>query len=256
MTFTAQTFELLNDLKNSGKYAFYKNRESQFQVHLVDPFRNLVLYQVRSRLLPEIMESLETQKRLFGQINKNDFGKGGAYPFYWGAFYPKRASGRQKDAQLLVFIEAEYLEFGFFFGWQTDESIKKQFRKNSQLIYTSPSLFEDMLVFLDKKAPFKNLVIRDDQYPADDYAINSDGTLTSRKSTLDWRVFFQNLASCSDSEIDQFSPMMVLPKDTVLSLTNEELAAKIADTFNGIYPVMLLAISSDPHTMIAEYIRR
>src|SRR5207249_1604245 len=48
-------------------------------------------------------------------IPKNDYGKGGAWDFYWGALYPKGGK-RIAAPQLFVWINHAVLEFGFYVG--------------------------------------------------------------------------------------------------------------------------------------------
>ncbi|MCK7536774.1 MAG: hypothetical protein MZV63_40335 [Marinilabiliales bacterium] len=44
---------------------------------------------VAEKLAPEMLDLLETKRGIFSRIPKNDWGRGGAWDFYWGAFYPK-----------------------------------------------------------------------------------------------------------------------------------------------------------------------
>lgn len=63
--------------------------------------------------IPETVRPwIETDRRLFSSFRKNDYGQGGAWPHFWGAFYPKEGS-RAHDSQLFVYVNAEGLGFGF-----------------------------------------------------------------------------------------------------------------------------------------------
>jgi hypothetical protein len=112
--FSAMTFELLAELHQNPTAAFYQAHREEFKQYLEEPFQQL-LRRVADRLPTPITETMETQSKIFARIVKNDWGKGGAWDFYWGAFYPKRGK-RIADAQLFLWINREYLEFGFYVG--------------------------------------------------------------------------------------------------------------------------------------------
>jgi hypothetical protein len=119
--FTAKTFELLASLHETPTKDFYAAHKAEFKEHLEEPFRRL-FESVRERVREEIRECMETEKRVFSRILKNDYGVGGAWEFLWGAFYPKGGE-RKKDVQLGVSMYRECMEAWFSFG---DDSREKK----------------------------------------------------------------------------------------------------------------------------------
>ena len=85
-------------------------------------------------------EHLELNKGLFSRITKNDYGKGGAWSHYWGAFYPKGGK-RIEDAQLSIWINKDFFQFGFYIGAYGVEQ-KKRFLLNCR---NNLSVLEEML---------------------------------------------------------------------------------------------------------------
>ena len=86
--FTERTFELLAGLQANPKRDFYLQHKEEFRSRLEDPFKALFARVVA--LLPtEVLDRMESEKNVFARILKNDYGRGGAWPFYWGALYPK-----------------------------------------------------------------------------------------------------------------------------------------------------------------------
>jgi hypothetical protein len=98
--FTIETFKLLEALHENPTKDFYDSRQDEFKQYVEEPFQEL-LREVAAELPMEILAVMETSKRLFSHIRKNDFGQGGAWDFYWGAFYPKGGK-RTADAQLCL----------------------------------------------------------------------------------------------------------------------------------------------------------
>lgn len=110
--FTEKAFELLDQLHKNPTRIFYQEHSEEFKESLEAPFQNL-LHKVATLLPLSITQGIETEKGIFSRIPKNDFGKGGTWDFYWGAFYPKGGK-RISDAQLFMWINRDRLEFGFY----------------------------------------------------------------------------------------------------------------------------------------------
>ena len=240
MAFTNRTFELLSQLEQNGKYSFYQENKDEFRKYLVQPFRELIVEGVLPQLPDEIVNSLETQKRLFGQINKNDFGRGGANPFYWAAFYPKRSKNKQQDVQLLTFINHKYIEFGCFFGHQCSLERQVKYVDNVRHLRQSKSDYDRVIDFLCEQFPEDTLLFRDS-----DYEIAGEGV---RGDVFAWRDYFsiEDIAACN--------PMVVYSREAVLSITMQELADRISATFAGLFPLVILAIHSNPLPILRSYI--
>ena len=112
--FSSKTFDLLERLQQNPTREFYQKHREDFKKHVEEPFQEL-FRSVASSLNPLIQDLMETEKGLFARIVKNDFGRGEAWDFYWGALYP-RGGKRITDAQLYLWINASRLEFGFYIG--------------------------------------------------------------------------------------------------------------------------------------------
>ena len=80
-TWTSEAFTLLEQLHLNPTKDFYSTHADEFKQRLERPFQQL-LREVGKRLRPEITELMETEKRLFSRIVKNDYGRGGAWDFY------------------------------------------------------------------------------------------------------------------------------------------------------------------------------
>ena len=93
---------------------FYDENKADFESEVEEPFKRL-MSSVASVLPSPMLKWLETEKRIFAKIPKNDYGRGGAWPWYWGAFYPKGGK-RIRDAQLFLSIKHDRLQLGFYFG--------------------------------------------------------------------------------------------------------------------------------------------
>jgi 5-methylcytosine-specific restriction enzyme B len=109
-----QTFELLERLHADPTAAYYLAHKPEFEALVERPLQDL-LRKAALDLPPQAQELLETERNLFSRIPKNDYGRGGAWDFYWGALYPKHGK-RIADAQLFVVLNRLMLEFGFSVG--------------------------------------------------------------------------------------------------------------------------------------------
>ncbi len=125
--FSSKTFDLLAKLHEQPVLTFYEEHSDEFKAVVEGPLQAL-MQGVAERLPPQMLEVLETEKRLFSRIAKNDYGKGGTWDFYWGAFYPKGGK-RTADPQLFIWINREVLGFGFYVG-EYGPDPRKRFVKN------------------------------------------------------------------------------------------------------------------------------
>jgi 5-methylcytosine-specific restriction protein B len=178
---------------------------------------------------------METERWLFSRIPKNDFGQGGAWDFYWGAFYPK-GSKRTQDAQLSLVINHKWMEFGFYiadYATEQRQRFLQRCRDNNRVLQTilQDVLSSDDIVFGRRH----------------DLVINQDGIV---ESTLDltWQEWLQH------PDQADFDVSVVLPQDEVLSYSEDELAGRIAQTYERLFPLVLLTIEDDPLTAISEYL--
>ncbi|MBT7190123.1 MAG: AAA domain-containing protein [Calditrichaeota bacterium] len=207
---------------------------SRFQRLLFEPFKSLYS-QVSLQLPLSISELLETEKRLFSQIFKNDYGKGGAYDFFWGAFYTKGAS-RSGAPQLSIIINKDRLEFGFYIGVYGKDFRERFTRNCSENIERLKDILEDSLS--DDRLIFG---------AEDTYEVSPIGKIT-QKNKISWEDFLQQ------PENADFNVSLVIPRDHVLQYSNEELIDICLETYSRVFPLVLLAYHDDPLPSINEYL--
>jgi hypothetical protein len=210
--FSPGTFRLLKKLWENPTYAFYASRKEDFSTKLEKPFRRLFV-RVAGEVSDAIKKRMETEKGLFSKINKNDFGRGGAWDFYWGAFYPK---GRRRidSAQLYSEIDHELLYFGFAIGERGDEQ-RERFIRNCK------RHGQELAARLSRQLPSGM------RYGKDEL----------RKPTLEeW---------LKNPEEFGISARVEVSKLEVLGASEAELCRRIVGTFEALFPLVLAASSGD-----------
>ncbi|MHB9129523.1 MAG: hypothetical protein ACYDBB_00345 [Armatimonadota bacterium] len=252
MAFSEKTFDLLGNLNANRDQRFYKVHESEFRAELVQPFKQLV-QKVTSKLPQPVLDTLETEQRIFGSLTRNDFEKDGASANYWAAFCPRRSPNKQSDVQLLTYIEPEYLAFGFNFGWQTSDATLVDFRTRCDQLRCSPML-PPLASLLEEHLPGDGLVLRRDVYPESVYEIGDHDSLVRPSLPFSWKNYFKAVAEAPFHFIIEYAPIVVLPADIVIAMPTDELAERIAQTFRWLFPLVLLATSTDPLTEIRSYL--
>jgi len=230
--FTAKTFELLAGLHETPTKDFYAAHKSEFKADLEEPFRRL-FESVRERVREEIRECMETEKKIFSRILKNDYGVGGAWEFLWGAFYPKGGE-RTKDVQLWVSMHGERVEAGFSFGEYSREKQKTFLANLAKHSDALASLLE---------APFSALGLF---YGSRDELEANAGDQPRASSFADWAPQIDDLGA---------SLRVLWPKNEVLEFSASELSEKVANLFNALFPLVLVAIEEDPLPAIREYLK-
>jgi hypothetical protein len=218
--FTEETFELLGKLSQSPTKDVYSQNKEAFRTQLEVPFKALFA-EVTRRLPKAVLETMETEKGLFSRILKNDYGQGGAWDFYWGAFYP-RQSKRTDDAQLYASISKDALRFGFSTGAR-GETPRERFWQGIQ---ANRSTLTDTLM-----ARF------------DGYAL-AYGQRAAPESSC--KVWLRNPQPFPQVE-------MILSKQEILDLSREELVTRVVDVFALLFPLVILTISGDPLPAIERY---
>jgi 5-methylcytosine-specific restriction protein B len=175
---------------------------------------------------------METEKRIFSRIVKNDYGRGGAWDFYWGAFYPKDGK-RIESAQLFLWMDEDYLDFGFYIGEYGSEQ-RSRFTKNCSLhleilenVLREP-LSRDDLVFGETAA-------------TGDYRSKPVPGLKGNE----W---------LNQIEQARIRAGVRLSRNEVQVMSDDTLAKNIADVFHDLFPLVLLATKDDPLTEIRRYV--
>jgi 5-methylcytosine-specific restriction protein B len=230
--FTAKTFELLADLHETPTKAFYAAHKAELKEHLEEPFRRL-FDSVRESVREEIRECMETEKRVFSRILKNDYGVGGAWEFLWGAFYPKGGE-RTKDVQLWVSMHRERVEAGFSFGEYSQE-------KQRTFLVNLAKHREVLASWLEPR--FASLHVF---YGSREDLEASLGGTPRAASFAAWAAGIDDLEA---------SVRVHWPEKKVLELSGTELSEEIANLFNELFPLVLLAIEEDPLPAIRDYLQ-
>jgi MoxR-like ATPase len=207
-------FSLL-DAEPSGKV--YQERKNDFRTHIEEPFRRLFAA-VAERLTPEMQSVLETRKNLFAKFLKNDYGRGGAWPYYWGAFYPV-GTQRVRGTQFFVYASSRYVTFGFFAGEPEGEAGQRAAEYLSNAAALTADGFDGIL----------------GGYVFGDGRRIDDGTL------------FPTLQACltSGDDSDLLDIRKILRPGEVTTLSLDDLADIIAASFCELFPLMRIAIGPD-----------
>ena len=211
--FSSECFSLLRGLKEAPTYAFYQTHKSEFQSLVQVPLQRL-LRQVVKRLPPEMLFQLETERNLFSRIPKNDYGQGGAYPFYWGALYPKNGK-RIGDIQLYVVIEGSAFKFGF---WLPDEKLDAVQRFCEQ----APLQVEKVLHLMGESATGPNI----------GFGVDANDRSVAELNCSDWLKSPKTYGLRAE---------VLLPADATERLEEEGLVSRVAEQFIGLFPLFQLA---------------
>jgi 5-methylcytosine-specific restriction protein B len=223
---------LLAGLHETPTKDFYAAHKSEFKEHLEEPFRRL-FESVRERVREEIRECMETEKKVFSRILKNDYGVGGAWEFLWGAFYPKGGE-RTKDVQLWVSMHGERVEAGFSFGEYSRE-------KQKTFLMNLAKHREVLASWLGPRFAGSDLF-----YGSREELEASVGGTPRAASVAGWAAGIDDLGA---------SVRVHWPEKQVLEFSGAELSEKVANLFNELFPLVLLAIEEDPLPAIRDYLQ-
>ena len=233
--FTARTLELLEGLHRDPTVAYYREHRDAFQKQLIVPFRRL-FQDVAERLPAAITDMMETERRVFSRIPKNDFGRGGAWPWYWGALYPK-GSKRTDDAQLLLSIDHRRLAFGFFIADYATERRQEFVERCREAHHELVALLGDVLSDDDLVFDLHEGIV-----------LRPDGCVDSELD-LTWQEWLEH------PDRADFAVSVVLPWAEVLTCSEETLAGRIAQTYERLFPLVLLSVEEDPLGAIAAHLQ-
>jgi len=230
-SFTQKTVELLKQLHSDPSYEFYSSNKEDLFKHIVEPFKQLMLY-TKTLLPAAILDKMETEKNLFSRINKQ-FAKQGCWDFYWGAFYPKGGK-RTEDAQLFLVIDKEYLQFGFYIGvygsHQRNRFIRNWRKNQGALIEALKESFNQSgITFGDPDTV-------DSEKEAADNSITTFSAWIQDPTKLGIRAGTQ------------------IPIKAVMKHSLNQLAQKISEVYQLVYPFVILAVSDDPMPVIGRYL--
>ncbi|MBN1814416.1 MAG: AAA family ATPase [Anaerolineae bacterium] len=190
---------------------------------------------VRDKLPTAIRERMETEKYIFSNILKQ-FAMQGCWDFYWGAFYPKGGK-RTEDAQLFLWINRHELGYGFYIGEYGSDQ-RNRFLRNCRENY-------DVLVrVIDEYVPAGELLFFGER----EEFVGRPGDADSDRPRPSFRDWFRDPAEAG------IRAAVSLPKGGVLQQSQAQLAQEIADLFQGLFPLFLLAALDNPMPAIGDYL--
>lgn len=219
--FTPQAFDLFEGIHRSPTARYYHDHREEFKEFIERPFQGL--FKKAGQRLPGMMRMmLETEKNLFGRFLKNDFGQGGAWSSYWGAFYP-RESRRIADVQLALWMNRDLLQISFYIG-DYGPIPRARFRENcarygEEVMDLLPELVEHPRVVLER-----------------------DGT------RLSWAEWFT-----APEEADYIARLPLAPEEA-FSMPGDRLESLIVEMHGLYFPLALLSMQADPMPVIRRYL--
>jgi hypothetical protein len=224
--FTKAGFKLLESLSADPTKSRYSKIKDQLKEEIEEPFKKLML-EVGTLLPAKVTDALEIQSKVFSRFPKNDYGRGGCWDFFWGAFYPKGGK-RVEDAQLYALIDDDHLEFGFSFA-DYGAVPKKTFLKNCRQHATAlPPMLKDSL--------------------SDPSLLFGSAESSPPKKPGDWEAWLNNPPEVGAKVCRSMS------RADVLSTSYSRLREDIAEVFAKLFPLFLLATKADPLGHIADYL--
>jgi 5-methylcytosine-specific restriction protein B len=233
-TFTPKSFELLSQIHENPTNEFYQARKEEFKSQVEEPFKQL-MRNVAAILPDQIKDVMETEKKIFSRFTKNDFGQGGAWDFYWGAFYTK-GGNRIEDAQLSMWMNHEGLELGFYIG-DYGKDARGRFEANSR------KYLKELMNFLEP--------IRRDEFfllgSHHNFTITPNGTIVANEK-MSWEEWFK------DPNSGDYDASVLLSRQQVLKLSEKELMQLAVQVFQRLFPLVLLTVYDDPLPWIARYL--
>jgi 5-methylcytosine-specific restriction protein B len=242
--FSRETFELLAALHEDPTKDFYQAHRDGFAEYVEEPFKRLFAL-VAERLPEPMTELLETEKRILARILKNDYGRGGAWDYLWGAFYPA-GSRRIADAQLYIVINRNAVAWGFYVGEYGEESGERFLRNCRRHRRALPGLLRDSL----KR---EGLTVAELLY----------GDEAEEEALRRAELFDDPVALASNPELDAWLDEPVTHglnvslgsgRDGVLAQGAAELAERIAAAYRALFPLVLLTVEEDPLPAIREFL--
>jgi 5-methylcytosine-specific restriction protein B len=173
-----------------------------------------------------MLSVLETEKNIVSRFPKNDFGRGGAWDFIWGAFYPKGGK-RIRDAQLYIWINKDILEYGFSLG-ASGTVVEERFKRN-----------------LNKYNKEINKILKDDVTDYFNRFGVKDSDIEETSSFQEWIENINNydVNICRKVEIKE-----------VLGTDREEFIDDVTKAFITLMPLVYLSIEDTPMESIIDFI--
>lgn len=231
--FSDRAFTLLRELHEHPQLSFYNAHASEFVGEIEKPLQRL-MGNVARALPAKVLNGLETERRIFSRIPKNDYGRGGAWDFYWGAFYPKGGK-RTADPQLYVVISAKGLRFGFCIGDYGQEP-RRRFAKNCA------DHASVLIRLLESTLSSEDLIYGETEVAEGMSLLPSEG------KKLSWKEWLGEPGRFG------FQVVFELPPEKMVKLPEANLIDTIVQAFLRLFPLMLIAQTDEPLELIGQYL--
>ena len=228
--FTKKTFELFEELCSDTSdiydfplaYTEFHGYFKEFVEFVEDPFQQLC-HQVATQLPKCITDKFENQDGLFNGIIYWDSEEEEPHLDYTFYFKGQKADG---DAQFFINLNEDFLKFGFYIGENIDNRIR--FIQNCQKH--------------QKELDFISMNI------LSDHDIVYSRSLKKDNLEFTWKNWLR------DFNYSEIYAAMHLIEEEVLLYSAEKLSQQIAQTFELLFPLALLAIFDNPIQSIRDYL--
>lgn len=214
--FSEVTFQLLQQLHENPTKIFYSENAAAFNTHLREPMKQLFAT-IASEMPPEFRKHMETENRLFSRIPKNDWGKGGAWDYFWGAFYPK-GENRLTSEQLYVFADRHGIRYGLSRGVHSP----KTYSGVKDLLKKNPVIEKQVRQMLQS--------IRGLVFNAPDASAQGTPLPAASQQFSEWM-------ESPVTSVDQASAF--ISREEVLSMSFDELKERVSEAFLVLFPLLL-----------------
>jgi 5-methylcytosine-specific restriction enzyme B len=232
--FSEETFDLLAGIAQFPTAHFYQANRAAFKAWVEVPLQGLLL-RAGARLPGMVREQMETRRGLFSRFLKNDFGRGGAWASYWGAFYP-RGSRRLADVQLALWLNAHRVQVSFYIG-EYGVVPRERFARNCARYHT---LLPDLLAELVNNP--RVLISREGRT-----LVNEAGEIVP-EYPLTWEEWL------SDPAAGGFWVRVAMQPKQALSLPAAALEDLVVKMHADYFPLALLAMEESPLPWIEAYL--
>jgi len=232
-----KTFEALQGINLDPTMSYIHEHQDDIRKYILTPMEHL-FSQIKISLSASIINFMETNKGIFydNPFHRNKWGHGNeAWNFYWGSFYPK-GGDRSSDGQLFIWINYERLEIGFSIG-DSGTNQRKRFIKN----------------FLENQKVLERLFIDEDNnikvYCRED--ITTPMGPVNIKNNNDFIPWNKWLRQPDKSDI---YASVFMTKDKLLKTDQEYLMDTIIETFQKLFPLVILSTMDNPMPIITKYL--
>ncbi len=237
--FTPETFDLLAAIARTPTAAFYLDHKADFKQHVEAPLHAL-MHRAGARLPEMVRARMEMERGIFSRFLKNDFGHGGAWANYWGAFYPK-GSRRIVDAQLAVWMDQHRVGISFYIN---DYGVlpRERFRRNCARFRAELSSAHGARLLAHLIENPGILLARGGQT-----VLDGQGYLRPEQP-MTWEAWLDDPASG-----DYWAFVAFRPRE-ILAMPGEELVDWVVRLHADYFPLALLAMDEEPIPLIEAYL--